>query len=147
MLPQEKILCLSFETRLLETRGSLSMVFPALVANALLRRLSLQWYDSERILSRESRRRVRQRLLECSFAADLSLPNSRLTIRHLVDLEPGQVLSLPKRAQEPVHLNIAGKPMFSAYPVRHGTQCGARIGQRLSIQTPGAKEQKQSGII
>jgi flagellar motor switch protein FliM len=141
MLPQEKILCLSFETRLLETRGSLSMVFPAVVANALLRRLSVQWSFSERLPSRESRRRVRQRLIESRFMADLSLPISPLTIRQLVNLVPGQILMLPKRVQDPIHLNIAGKPMLSAYPVRQGARRGARIEQRLSILPPSTKEQ------
>src|SRR5690349_3061608 len=38
MSPQDKILCLSFEARLAGASGSLSMVFPAVIANALLRR-------------------------------------------------------------------------------------------------------------
>lgn len=140
MLHAEKILCLNFEASLSEFTGTLAMVFPAVVANALLRRLSAQWSYSERIPSRDSRRRMRERLLDSRFTADLSLPMSPLPIRDLIDLEPGQVLMLPKSAGEPIHLNIAAKPMFLAYPVRNGTQRGARVEERVSIRHPGVKK-------
>ena len=142
MLPLEKILSLSFEIRLLDSRGTLSMGFPAVVANALLRKMSVQWSYSERIPSRESRRRMRNRLLDSNFEAQLRLPPSLLTVRELLAVEPGHVLMLPKRAREPIHLDIAGRPMFLAYPVGHGTQRGARIECRLSIAGPQAKEAK-----
>jgi len=141
MQAAEKILCLSFEAHLAESSGSLAMVFPAVVSNALLRRLSAQWSYSERIPSRDSRRRMREHLLDSRFLADLSLPNSPLSIRELLELKPGHVLTLPRRAREPIHLNIAGQPMFRAYPVRHGTRRGARVEGRISLQAPEGKKQ------
>jgi flagellar motor switch protein FliM len=140
MLQNEKILCLSFETRLSEARGTVSLAFPAVVANALLRKLSVQWSFSTRIPSRDSRRRLRERILGSQFEVQLSLPESALQIRDLLSLEVGRVLMLPKRAQEPVHMTVAGLPMFLAYPVRHGTQKGARVERRLSLSNPTAKE-------
>jgi flagellar motor switch protein FliM len=142
MLSTEKILCLSFEICLSQARGTVSFAFPAVVANALLRKLSVQWSFSGRTPSRESRRRVRDRLLESRFDVQLSLPASALHVRDLLSLEPGRILTLPKRAQEPVHLNVAGKPLFLAYPVRHGTQKGARIERRSSPIAPPGKELK-----
>ncbi|HLZ12704.1 MAG TPA: FliM/FliN family flagellar motor switch protein [Candidatus Acidoferrum sp.] len=139
MLPGEKILCLSFEARLSESSGTMAMIFPAVVANALLRRLSVQGAYSERIPSRDSYRRMRERIMDCHFLADLSLPLSGVSIRELLDLDVGQVIMLPQRAKEPVHLNIAGKPMFRAHPVRYGTNRGARIEDRLSLVPLGTQ--------
>jgi flagellar motor switch protein FliM len=139
MLPGEKILCLSFEGRLAESSGTIAMIFPAVVANSLLRRLSVQGSYSERIPSRDSYRRMRERIMDCHFVADLSLPLSPVTIRELLDLEVGHVIVLPQRAKEPVHLNIAGKPIFRGYPVRYGTNRGARVENRLSLVPLGAK--------
>lgn len=65
--------------------------------------------------------------------ADLSLPGSLLPVRQFINLEPGQVLMLPKSSREPIHLNIAGKPMFLAYPVRQAQRRSARIEKRVSI--------------
>jgi flagellar motor switch protein FliM len=142
MLATEKVLCLSFEIRMSETRGTISLAFPAVVANALLRKLTVQWSFSGRIPSGESRRRIRERLLDSRFDVQLNLPASTLHVRDLLSLEPGRVLTLPKRAQDPVHLNVAGKPLFLAYPVRHGTQKGARIERRSSWAVPREKEFK-----
>jgi flagellar motor switch protein FliM len=142
MLPMEKILSLSFEIRLPDAHGSINFAFPAVIANALMRKLSMQFSLWERLPSRETRRQVRDRILDGRLTADLSLPPSSVTIRELVALEPGGLLVLPKRAQDPVHLNIAGKPMFQAFPVRQGTRRGARVEQRLPLADPRAKENR-----
>ncbi len=139
MLPGEKILCLSFEARLAETSGTVAMIFPAVIANALLRRLSVQGSFSERIPSRETSRRMRERMMDCRFLVDLSLPLSAVAIRELVNLEEGQVLLLPRRAREPVYVNVANKPMYRAQPVRHGSQRGARIDERIPLLASNTK--------
>jgi len=134
MLPTEKVMSLTFEIRLPDSRGTLNLAFPAVVSNALLRKLSVQWSYAERSPSQETQKQLQSRLLESRFAVNLSLPGSPLTIRELVELEPGRVVILPKRAQDPIHLNVAGKPMFRAYPIRQGTRRGARIERRVSLR-------------
>jgi flagellar motor switch protein FliM len=134
LLPTEKVLSLTFEIRLPDARGTLNLAFPAVVANALLRKLSVLWSHFERIPSRAARRQVQARLLESRFAVDLCLPPSPLSIREVVALELGKVLVLPKRVHEPIHLNVAGKPMFKAYPIRHGSNRGARIERRTPLR-------------
>jgi flagellar motor switch protein FliM len=69
MEPAEKVLCLSFEAHLAEYSGTFAMLFPAVVANALLWRLSIQGARSERIPSRDLRRRMHEQLLSCPFVA------------------------------------------------------------------------------
>jgi len=142
MLPGEKVLTLTFEIRLPDSHGTLTLAFPALVANALIRKLSVRRSHLERIPSPAARRQLQSRLLESRFTLDLSLPSSPLSIREITELEPGKVLVLPKRVQEPIHLNVAGKPMFQAYPVRHGSNRGGRIERRLLLRT----SPKQEGV-
>jgi flagellar motor switch protein FliM len=133
MLPNEKVLSLSFEIRLPDARGTLTMAFPPVVANALLRKLSVQWSQLGRTPSRELRRRIREQLLESRFRGELVLPQSPLTVRELLAIEPGKVLTFPQHAHDPVCLTLSGKPMFLGYPVRHGMQKGARVDRRISI--------------
>jgi flagellar motor switch protein FliM len=136
MLPLEKVLTLSFEIRLSEAHGTVNMAFPAVIANALLRKLAVQWSASGRLPSRETRRQIREQLLDSEFRAELILPPSLVTVREIIGLEPGGLLVLEQRAQNPVHLNIAGKPMFQAYPVSQAKHRGARIEQRLPLSGP-----------
>jgi len=140
MLPTEKVMSLTFEIRLPDSRGTLNLAFPAVISNALLRKLSVQWSYAERSPSRETQKQLQDRLLESRFGVNLSLPPSPLTIRELVELEPGRVLILPKRAQEPIDFNVAGKPLFRAYPIRQGTRRGARIERRISLRGNAATE-------
>ena len=86
MLPLEKVLSLTFEIRLPDARGSVNIAFPAVVSNALLRKLSVQWSYVERTPSRETRARLRDRLLDSCFAVNLSLPPSQLSIREIAEL-------------------------------------------------------------
>jgi flagellar motor switch protein FliM len=139
MLSNERILSLNFEIRVLDLRGALNIVLPAVVANALLRKLAAPGSLGERIPSRNTRRKTRENILDGYFVADLSLPPSGLTVRELLNIEPQYVLALPNRADKPVHLSIAGKAMFEAHPVRHGTHKGARIERRVSLRQ-SAKE-------
>lgn len=141
MVSEDKILCLRFEAAIAGTTGSLAMVLPAVVANALLRRLFAQTAYTRRIPSRESRRRVRERLLDSRFSTNLSLPLSAIPVRQLIDLEPGNVLMLPRKAREPIHFNVAGKPMFLAYPVRQGAQRSAKIEKRVSCFSQSPREE------
>jgi flagellar motor switch protein FliM len=140
MLPNERILTLKFEIRLLDLRGALHIALPAVIANALLRKLSTPGSLGERIPSRNTRRRIRESLLDSNFLADLSLPPSPLAVRELLNIEPQYVLVLPNRADKPVHLNIAGKPMFEAYPVRRGAHKGALIERRTALNPLAVKE-------
>jgi len=114
MLPTEKVMSLTFEIRLPDARGTLNLAFPAVISNALLRKLSVQWSYAERSPSQESRRQLQDRLVESRFSVNLSLPPSPLSIRELVELEQGRALVLPKRAQDPINFNVAGKAMFRA---------------------------------
>jgi flagellar motor switch protein FliM len=140
MQPGEKVLCLVFECQVAESSGTMAMIFPAAIANALLRRVSAQWSSVQRIPSRDARRRLRTQLLESRFTVDLSLPNNPLTIRQLIDLAPDFVLTLPTRSRDPIHFNVAGKPMFLAYPVSQGSKRGARIERRISIADTTQKQ-------
>ena len=138
--PNERILSLNFEIRLLELRGALNIALPAVVANALLRKLEAPGSLGERIPSRNTRRKIRENLLETHLVADLGLPKSPITVRELLNIQPGYILTLPRRADKPVYLNIAGKPMFEAYPVRTAGHKGARVERRLPIQQPQTRE-------
>ncbi|HEY2546857.1 MAG TPA: FliM/FliN family flagellar motor switch protein [Candidatus Acidoferrum sp.] len=140
MGPNERILSLNFEIRLIDLRGALNIALPAVVANALLRKLEAPGSLGERTPSRNARQRIRECLLDCSFLADLSLPLNALSVRELLNIQPEYVLVLPHRADKPVHLNIAGKPVFEAYPVRTGAHKGARVEKRLRLDQLQTKE-------
>jgi flagellar motor switch protein FliM len=142
MQPTEKILSLTFEVRLPDAQGSLNLTFPAVVSNALLRKLSLQWSYSEHQTSSENENRLRERLLDSKFPLDLSLPPCPVSVREIVDLEPGSVLVLPHSTREPIHLRVAGRDAFCAYPVRQGAMRAALIQSLMCSENKERKDKK-----
>src|ERR1022692_746006 len=69
MPPSEKVLALSFEIRMPEIRGLLNFAFPAVISNALLRRLSKQWSYRRRRNMDQTVAQVRMLLMDVPFQA------------------------------------------------------------------------------
>jgi flagellar motor switch protein FliM len=134
----EKILLLNFEITVLESRGTLNLVVPALVSNALLRKFSDR--SAARPRPRiESDRRLRLRLLDCPFDAELIMPSLKVPLRALAELAQGGVLNLGRSSQHPATLVVAGQEMFSARVARHGPRRAAHVLTRSVMPDAAGK--------
>jgi flagellar motor switch protein FliM len=127
MPPEEKTLSLSFEITMPEVRGGLNVAVPALVSNALLRKISADWSHRPPRGAADSRQRLMRRLRECPFQAELGAKDLRVAVSALAGLAPGSVLSFARSAAEPASLLIAGQEMFRALPARCGERRAARV--------------------
>ncbi|MGB9333568.1 MAG: FliM/FliN family flagellar motor switch protein [Candidatus Acidiferrales bacterium] len=141
MMPGERVLALSFELKLAGTSGMLNLIFPAGVSNIVLRKLAQLGSLQRRRTSAESVARLRERILGCEIDVELSLRNVQTTIRALVELRPGQVLSLRRSVHEPMALTAAGRPIFLGLPVSCGAMRGALVKQ---IQTVATREEQEA---
>lgn len=131
MPPEEKNLCLSFEVKMSETRGTFNLAVPALVSNALLRKISADISYQRPRSPLEARDRIRKRLLDCPFVVELSLPRLRVSIEDLSELAPGNTLSFQPPAETPASLQIEEVSLCSATPVRVNA---SRAGRVLAIE-------------
>jgi len=142
MPPEEKTLCLSFEITLSELHGTLSLAVPAVVSNALLRKISASWVYQKPRGPAESRQQLQQRLLDCPLPLELGVMGIRIPVRDLADLKPGRLLALARRADAPATLLISGREMFQASAVRCGSMRAAQLLSRCS--KPKAEEKELS---
>jgi flagellar motor switch protein FliM len=133
MSPDDKTLSLSFEVTMSEVRGSLNLAVPVSVSHALLRKISAEWNERRPRRRSEWRDRIKQRLLDCRFSAELSADDLRVSVDNLSDLAPGQLLRLRGSVGEPASLLVAGIEMFKALPARSRE---ARAGQVLARVEP-----------
>jgi flagellar motor switch protein FliM len=125
--PEEKTLSLSFEITLLEVRGGLNLAVPVSVSHALLRKISADWIGRRPHRQSEWRERLKQRLLDCPFNAELGARDVRAHVNELSQLTPGQLLALEGNAMQPASLLVADVEMFRALPVRIGETRAAQI--------------------
>jgi flagellar motor switch protein FliM len=112
--PTERVLALSFELRMPEVQAMLNIVFPSVVASMMQRSLQK---GGRRHSSAAATQHIRKRLMESQFSLELTLPTVPVPARSLLDLDPGGVLMLPHKVQEPVSLSVAGSKLFTAFPV------------------------------
>jgi flagellar motor switch protein FliM len=126
MTATEKTLCVSFEVRVPEAQGVLTLCFPASVLNAILRRMVAEGGRPRR-RSSEARVRMRELIGDATVSAVLQFPSVRLRAQELAALAPGSVLrlSLPKHSE--AELRVAGLVLGRAHPVRMGEHRAAQL--------------------
>ncbi|HTH52933.1 MAG TPA: FliM/FliN family flagellar motor switch protein [Edaphobacter sp.] len=122
----EKTLCVSFEVRISDVQGTLNLCLPAVVLNAILRKLIAEG-DRPRRRSRESAERMRELMGESKVEVLLQLPAMRLRASQIAELAPGSVLRLPMPRHEALDLMVGGLLMSKARPVRRGDHRGAML--------------------
>jgi flagellar motor switch protein FliM len=140
--PAERVLNVSFEIQLREVHGVLNLVFPAIVSNMLLRKLSLQGMFHRRRRSGDSAARIRERLREATVTVDLDLAHVPLRLRDIVDMELGQILPLRHSLEEPMLISLNGTSVFGGTPVSCGSTRGALIQTKLPVPELLTKERK-----
>src|ERR1039457_3951389 len=88
MPPEEKNLCLSFEIKMSETRGTLNLAIPAVVSNALLRKISADFSYQRRRSPADARLQIQKKLLNCFFPVELCMRGLQVPLEDLRLLDP-----------------------------------------------------------
>jgi flagellar motor switch protein FliM len=126
MTAGEKTLCVSFEARMPEAQGAMNLCLPAVVLNAILRKLISEG-DRPKRRSKEAYARIRELMGEARVGTVLQFPMMRLRAKELVTLEPGTVLRLPLARHSISELRVGGLQFGQAHPVRTGEHRGAQL--------------------
>jgi flagellar motor switch protein FliM len=126
MTPGEKTLCVSFEARMPEAQGVVNICLPAVVLNAILRRLISEG-DRPRRRSKEAQIRMRDLLGQTKVGALLQFPPMRLRASEVAALVPGTVLRLPLPRTATAELRVGNLQLGRAHPVRTGEHRGAQL--------------------
>lgn len=129
MAVTEKTLCLSFEMRMPHSSGLLNLAFPAVVANAILRRLTTDW--SRRRHGGEIRARMGSLARRIRLGGSLQLPATRVAASALENLQPGSLLCLDLAADTLPLWGVAGQMLHQASAIRQGPHRAARIDRRM----------------
>ena len=134
---EEKILALSFEVNMKDCRGLVSVALPAVISNALLRKISAGRPRSQaRLGTPDSPEHLRQKLMRCPFRFELELQVSGPSAGQVATLRPGMLLPLNRRADGFAELVSGGQPIFQARV--------ARLGSMRAAQVTGPADQKNA---
>jgi flagellar motor switch protein FliM len=130
MLADEKTLSLSFEVTMPDTRGTINLAVPAVVSNALLRKLTADSTYRRPKGPPQFREQVRARLMGCLFDVQLEVNHLRVPVEQLASLRPGTVLAFHRKVESGSVLSVGNLPIFSASVARRGNQRVAKLAER-----------------
>jgi flagellar motor switch protein FliM len=132
----EVVIVITFSVTVGEERGQMTLAFPHLLLEPVMGKLSTRrnFATLQRELSPEESAGLHENLLRIGLTVRGVLAEVPITIRELLDLRPGQVLSLGRRATTPATLEVEGVPRFTGRP---GTLNHKRALRVLSVVPKG----------
>ncbi len=144
---EEKTLTLSFEITIAETKGTLILMVPGVVSNAMVRKISAGWATAAARpkTHRDSHEHLRKLLLDCPFQVALEMQPAAVPLRELTQLSPAGILVVKRRTEEPAKVVVGGREMFTAAVARRGTSRAVKILERIVEQEEPQSDEVSSG--
>ena len=134
--PSEKVLRIQFDVSVAGMTGCLFVAFPASLASNLVRSIRADVSSVIGGSGFQALPSLGKRMLECKFSVSGELPNLRVSVRHLAEIEEGSVLMLNAPVAGPGKLTLEGKNYFEAHPVRQGNNKAMQLVNQLAVR-PG----------
>jgi len=125
--PNEAIVAIGFEVTLGDSRGMMNFGIPSILVKMMGQKFEQQWSIRRRGGSAADRRRMRRLLREVPVLLDASVEGAAITVRDLLELQSGDVISLDVPVRRPVEIKVNGKAKFEGEIVVSGNQRGAQI--------------------
>jgi flagellar motor switch protein FliM len=137
--PNETIALISLSTKIGDTTGMINLCIPHVVIEPIMPRLSgHHWFVSQKKTRASEEEQVLQsRLSKAKLPLIAELGTSQITVREFLNLMPGDVITLHKPVEEPLHIKVGEKLKFFGSP---GTVRGKMAVQITDIVSEGVEE-------
>jgi len=131
----ERVLLCNFSVKMPAAAGSFCVVLPTSSVTTFLRTLLKELPCQAPTPKRDLGQEHTERLLGCSFGAELGIAGARVQVADLVHAEVGGIIKLRVPVRTPACLSIGGRGAFEAHPVRSGGHRAAQLGNRLPLSS------------
>jgi flagellar motor switch protein FliM len=120
LAPNEAVVCIGVELRIGETVGMMNIAMPSIVIKMMRHRFDQQWSVRKTHASEAEQVRILRVLREASLSLEVRLEGPTLTVRDLLDLSEGHLLTLDYPAGRPVEMLVNGSHKFAGKVVSTG---------------------------
>ncbi len=140
VLPSEKVALVTFEVELGKTNGRMSLAFPYLVLEPILKKLSYQqWFSTfKKRTSQEVVRNVEERLKKTKVELSVELGKTELLVREIISLEKGDIIRLNRKEKDLLDVYIGDKVKFKGSP--------GIVGKSLAVELIQVEKEKEDDI-
>jgi flagellar motor switch protein FliM len=127
MGPNETVILMVFDVRVGDARGMLNLCIPAAAIEAVGETFAQGWNRPRRQPTAEETAFLSSNLGRIPLAITAEIATT-LSARDMIELEPGDILSLGRACDQPLNVHVAGLPAF----VGHLTQRNGSLA--ISVQ-------------
>ncbi|ADU51101.1 flagellar motor switch protein FliM [Thermaerobacter marianensis DSM 12885] len=146
--PNEIAVRVVMAVRFGQQEGAWRLCLPYPLLEPVLPRLAVhQYYARETKSHARSRERWEEGLRHVPLPVTVVLGRTRLTVRELLALEPGQVLRLDTRAGGLVDVLVAGRPKFRGLPGRAGPRLAVQVVERVAEEEQGHGHRRMGDVV
>ncbi|MEY9092068.1 flagellar motor switch protein FliM [Paenibacillus sp. RC84] len=137
--PNETIALISLSTKIGDTTGMINLCIPHVVIEPIMPRLSVHhWFVSQKkSRAPEEVEILQDRLTQAKLPIIAELGESQITIHEFLNLQPGDVITLNKPVNEPLHIKVGEKLKFTGSAGTTKSKMAVQIGE---IVNEGAEE-------
>ena len=116
--PSEVVIAVTFDVKVGDVNGQMTLAFPHLLLEPVMPKLSSHRYfaTAQRAASRQENEGLRDNLLRIGVTVRGVLAEVPITVRDLLELQPGTILPLGRPTTAPATLEVEGIPRFVARP-------------------------------
>jgi flagellar motor switch protein FliM len=129
MAPNEAVVAIGIEVRLGESVGMLNIALPSIVIKMMRQKFDQQWSVRKTHASQDEQGRVLRLLHEAFFTVESRLEGPSLSVRDLLNLAEGHILTFDYPLDRPVELLVNGKRKFTGQIVSTGRKRACQIEQ------------------
>ncbi|MDN5293741.1 MAG: flagellar motor switch protein FliM [Eubacteriales bacterium] len=133
--PSEMVVLISLETKIGGNSGLINLCFPFIVLEPVISKLSVHYWfaGTPRETTAAHLQVLQSRLEKAKVSIAVELGKSQITVRELLDLQKGDVITLNTGVNKPVAIKIGDKVKFYGIP---GT-----VGSKLAVKVIGRAEE------
>jgi flagellar motor switch protein FliM len=135
LAPNEAVVSIGIEIRIGETVGMMNIAMPSIVIKMMRQKFDQQWSVRKTHASEAEQSRVLRFLREGLLTAEARLEGPTLSIRDLLELKEGHLLTFDYAADRSIELLVNGVHKFTAQVVSTGRKRACQIEQIR--RTPG----------
>lgn len=141
-LSSETVLTISFEIRILDSAGTMRICIPENVLEPVMSQVTAQAFyaGSRRTLTRDQTTNLRRNLDRVHVPVVGELGQTELTLQELVNLRPGDVIPLRRRARDELEVLVAGVPKFWARPGLVGRRAALKVTNVIPQEEESGEE-------
>lgn len=142
--PGETVVVISFQVKLFQSTGLLTICYPYVSLEPIVTKLSAQnWIDATKKKNQQRDRQVNsENLQEVGASVAAVLLETKLKMRDFLTLQLGDIVPSEKKIDQPMELAVNGRRKYLARPGLSGKKRAVQV-LALNEDVPGVQEENE----